>query len=287
MSTPSPTQALPTATPAADPASRALTLFTAGSALDRATGWIALPEDERRRQAMAACRDHDADALWRLVDAWLTLHGRRGAAVAIYTRRNYHKALLALLAAWPQENLLRPRRDAGALWVAQMTAHGLAPATVTVHLAGARALYKALRWAGATEADPLADVRPPVDPTPAHEKRKPYSTAELTALLAIATPLERVILLLGAHGGLRAMEIVALTWADVDPAEARVQIREGKGGKQREVNISRSTVEALHILRAQPVGSSAQRATMGVYVLPFRSTKEIRVRMASLWSAPE
>src|SRR5690606_40986826 len=62
------------------------------------------------------------------------------------------------------ENLLRPSRDAGVVYLRRLEA-GLkpdgtpaprppSPATLQVKLAAARTLYRALRWAGATEARP-------------------------------------------------------------------------------------------------------------------------------------
>jgi hypothetical protein len=58
-----------------------------GDALPRAAAWMALPPDERRRRAVHACMEHDADELWDLTVAWSTLHGRRGAAASPHTVR--------------------------------------------------------------------------------------------------------------------------------------------------------------------------------------------------------
>ncbi len=254
-----------------------LTLFAAGDALDRATRWSTLAADERRRRAVQACRDHDAQTLWAITDAWLTLHGKRGATVAALTRRNYQKGLHALLEAWARDDLLRPARDAGALWLARLQTRKLQPASIKVHLAGARAFYAALRWTGATAADPFRDARAPTDPTPQHDKRHPYSPVELETLLDAATPRERVLLLLAGHAGLRSCELVTIRWSDLDLAAASLVVRHGKGGKTRAVALSRSTVDALQAFHAaqHPVPDADD------YVLGG-STKTARVQMGLL-----
>ncbi len=158
----------------AAPATRAVIVGPTGQGVDRARAWATLLDDERRRRAMEACRDHDTAALWDLTDAHLTLHGKAGARVSPHTRDAYRRGVAVLVASWRQETLLRPRRNAAALWLRQMEADGLMPSTVKVRLAAARALYAALRWAGATEADPLRDVRGAKDPVAPWEKRQPY-----------------------------------------------------------------------------------------------------------------
>ncbi len=282
-----PPSVLPTPPSPAPAASTALTLFTPGGPLDRAAVWAGLAPDERRRRAVVAARDHDPEALWALADAWLTLHGKRGATLSPYTRRNYFKGVRTLLEAWTTQDLLRPHRDAAALWLRRMEtarqkpaddgARGLKPATVTVHLAAARTLYAALRWCGATTADPFRDVRTPVDRTPQWEKRTPYSADEMQALLAHAEGVERLIVLLAGHGGLRAQEVVSLRWGDLTLAEGTLLVRAGKGGKQRRVALSQSTITALQAARAAQDGPPKASD----YVMPF-STKTARVRMYAL-----
>jgi integrase/recombinase XerC len=221
----------------------------------RALDWAALSPEERKRRAVAAAAAHDTEALVALTDAFLTLHGQRGASASAHTRRVYATGVRVLVADWRQQNLLHPQRDAAVAWLRQLEAQGAwkkgggvsgaAPATVRVRLAAGRALYRALRWAGATTADPFQDVRAGADKTPAWEKRQPYSEAELATLLAMANPAERLLLLLGAHAGLRAAEICALVWEDVELAAATIVVRAGKGSKQRRVLASSSLLAAL------------------------------------------
>ena len=234
-----------------------------GKGTARARSWVGLPDDERRRRAVEACRDHDIDALWELTDAHLTLYGRAGATVSPYTRRNYRQGVRALVDAWRQENLLRPRRDAGALWLREMEEEGLKPSTVTVRLAGARALYAALRWAGATESDPLRDAHPQRDLVPADEKRKPYEPDEVRRLATAAHGDDLALVLLGAHAGLRVSEMLDLRWSDVDTRRRELVVTHGKGGKPRTVSIGTTLVAVLQDL--------AVTGEQSDYVLPYRS----------------
>lgn len=266
----------------------ALVLHTGGDPLDRAAAWTNLPPDERRRRAVAACHAHDATILWDLTQAWITLHGAAGAMASYHTRRTYRAGVMALLAFWQSENVLHPSPDAGALWLRHLEAagghdkegkpKGLAPATVTVRLAAARALYSALRWARATTDDPFRDLRAARDPTEPWEKRIPYSPEEIEALLAVAGDEDRVLVLLGAHAGLRVAECLALTWADVALPGRTLTVQKGKGGKKRTVALSGSLVRALRHVRP--------RHATG-YVLPYRSDWSARHRLATLAEAAE
>jgi len=241
---------------------------------DRARAWVDLPDDERRRRAVLACRDHDTEALWDLTDAHLTLYGRAGSTVSPYTRDNYRRGVAALVTAWRQENLLRPRRDAGALWVRALESAGgpnctgLMPSTVKVRLAGARALYAALRWAGATEIDPLRDAHPAKDAVPAWEKRHPYAEDEIRRLIMFSTGEDQALVLLGAHAGLRVSEMLALRWDAVDLGRRQITVHKGKGGKPRTVAMSRSLAAALDEIKGSHDEEETSAARAG-YVLPY------------------
>jgi integrase len=210
--------------------------------------------------------------LWALLEAYLATYGGAGARISGHTLRSYRKGLGVLLAYCGRrgESLIRPGRDLGAAYLRELEAAKLSASTVRVRLASARMLYKALRWAGATEADPFRDAKVAKDKTAPWDKRSPYSHEEVVALLMLAKAKDRVLVLLGAHGGLRVEEIVALCWEDVDLNARVLTVREGKGGKSRRVNLSASLLEALVIL-----GPSAGR------MLAFTTTRA-RARLKAL-----
>jgi len=238
--------------------------------LQRVTRLQRLSEDALKRHAVRAAAERDEDALWELVEAHLTLRGASGVATSRHTLRAYRRGVHELVTLWQGENLLRPSRDAGPLYVQRLRAGErsellanepkgsrrgrkakdgpLAPATVSLRIAAGRALYDALAWAGATDADPFRDVRigratsRPEDT----QSTRVYTEYELIELLAATRDQqERVILLLGAHGGLRVSEMLRLGWDDVDLRARELVVREGKGGKTAVVALSPKLAEAL------------------------------------------
>lgn len=243
------------------------------SLAERATQWAELLPEERRRRAVQAIAVKDVEGLWRLVEGHLTLHGEAGARVSPLTLRSYHTGLRIFL-EWAEGralSLTRPSRDAGAAYARVLEGRGLAPSTVRVRLAAAKALYAALRWSDVTDARPFAEVRPAPDRTPRHQKRRPYAPEDVEALLAAAGPHDRALVLLGAHAGLRVAEAVNLAWRDVDVDGLRLRVRHGKGGKDGTVVLSRRLGEALAALDRQ-----------GEFVMPFRSPDQARERLMKL-----
>ena len=215
------------------------------SLVARAGRWASLSEEDRRRRAVEAAGARDVDALWSLTEAWLTLYGSSGAKVSVNTLQAYERRVQVLVGAWAGENLLRPARDAGALFLRGLEGEGLSAATIRVRLGAAKAFYKALRWAGATKEVPFADAHAGKEATPAHEKRQPYSEAEMARLLGVAEGSDLLMVLLGAHAGLRVSEMVALQWRDVDFQTRKLLVRRGKGGKTRRVSLSNTLTQAL------------------------------------------
>ncbi len=259
---------------------------------DRMKGWSGLPADARRRRAMAAALAHDTTALWSLADAYLSLKGRAGIGTSDRTRTRYHEAVAHLIADWPTVDLLHPADTAGDAWVATLQAGtsgrgAYQPSTVQVHLAAGRLLYRALRWTRATTADPFGETRAPRDSTASWEKRAAYGEDEVSALLAVIdrhdseggpaaktmARLDRVLVLLGAHGGLRASEMLGLTWADVNMTTKEIVVAHGKGDKRRTVVMSKGL---RHALTAVTQGFQEE------YVLPYRTRQAAWYRIKRL-----
>ncbi len=229
-----------------------------------ADAWVRMHKSDRRRLAMEAACGKDVAVLLSLTEAWLRTYSKAGATIAAATVENHKYGVRTLLAAWQEEDLLRPDSEAANRYVRMMERQGLKPGTIYGRVAAARTLYHALRWARASLYDPFADVHVPYDPTPPWEKRMPDDNDEIAALLDAATnPLDRVLVLLGAHGGLRAGECVRLQWRDVNMARRDLTLRVSKGGKTRTVGMSASVKQAFQSLPRHPDG----------YVLPYRTPK--------------
>ncbi|MBZ9715537.1 tyrosine-type recombinase/integrase [Deinococcus multiflagellatus] len=233
----------------------------------RADRLARLEPDALRREAVEAARDLNRDALWALVEAFLVTRGGRGARVSKHTLESYQIGVQTFL-DWAQPNsvsLLRPRANDGFRYARFLEAQGLSPSSVRVRLAAARSLFSALRWAEATQAAPFTDVKTAADPVPRWEKRKPYADEDVAALLAIGGMQDAVIILLGAHCGLRNSEMLTLLRKDVhlDVREPYITVT-GKRSKRQDVALSRSAAAALRTWLA---------ATPGVapYVLSIRT----------------
>lgn len=228
-----------------------------GTEMMLSSRWSA-PEN-RRREALRAAHEQQAEVLGELVEYHLRLKSRQAGAVSASTLRGYRLAVRDFLGfVGPPES---PRHalhqlDAEVIerYLIELRGRGLELGSVRVYLYGVRALFRALVWAGARGDDPARDVRAPRDPTPAHTRKRAVAPPQLRRLFAL--PGERhgpgevaardgVILMLGATLGLRASEIVGLDLSDVDLALGEVYVRRGKGGKARRVPVTRAGAELL------------------------------------------
>lgn len=243
------------------------------------TAWGVLKGDKRAARARELLEAGDREGLWALVLHHLTTWGRAGARTSRNTERAYRAGLNAFLDYLAGLGLsgsdlaavaLEPGTDLGAEYLRHLERKGLSPGTVNNRRAAAAAFYRALRWTGATTADPFSDVPAVRDPTPRHEKRQPYSAAEVRALVAAATPHERVMVLLGAQAGLRVSEITALTWDTVDLKAKKLRVT-GKGGKTGTVGIPKGLLAALDALEPR-----------AGYVVPWRRAQTVRERLERL-----
>jgi len=257
------------------PESTALVPFL-GYSDEGADAWVRMHKSDRRRLAMEAARGKDVAVLLSLTEAWLRTYSKAAATIAKGTIENHKHGVRKLFVAWTEEDLLKPDTEAATRYIRLMERQGLKAGTIYGRVAAARALFSALRWARASPYDPFADVHVPHDPTPPWEKRRPYDNDEIAALLdAAATPFDRVLVLLGAHGGLRAGECVRLRWRDVNMARRDLTIRLSKGGKTRTVSMGASLKQALQGLPRRPDG----------YVLPYRTPKTAWAHITALCEA--
>ncbi len=228
-----------------------------GDRLAEARALGGLSDEALRVRAVTAARDKDAPKLWDLTLAYLSSETSAGIRLSVHTLRAYKKGVEVLVEhatenAW---NLLHPGRRQPGLYVASLMALGLKPATVQARVAAASALYRALRWAGATDSDPFADVKRPRDATRGVVKNPPYRADFVQAMLAEADAQEQVLLLLLTHAGLRIAEALAVEWSHVDLGRKRLLVAHGKGDKARIVPLSARLREALSSLRSESQSS--------------------------------
>lgn len=206
-----------------------------------------------RVRAVEAASTYDTETLVQVTQAYMTTGSRKGARTSAKTLAAYALAVRDFV-PWAQASgvqLLRPGRRDGGRYVAQLQTRPtrgrgksgtLSAATVAQYVAGARALYRALRWAGATDAQPFEDAHVPPDPTPGIVKNPPYMR-EVEDVLEHCDPRLAALLILCAHAGLRVTEALTVRAGDIQGAQLTVH---GKGGKTRRVPLGRRVRAALH-----------------------------------------
>ena len=198
-----------------------------------------LPEN-RRRMAAQALQAGDRDALYALLEVYVSLYGRSGAKTSPRTLEAYWRGA-SLFLDWCQQGAVMAHqvRD-GAFFLASIN---LAPKSKKLYMTGARVFVKALRWAGMGEGDPFAGltVRNPQRP---EDTIKLYSEAEVEQLLSTATQRERVIVRLAYDAALRLAEAVALQWEDVDFSEWTMRVT-GKGGRVTKIGLTAKLLDGL------------------------------------------
>ncbi|MFC4453394.1 tyrosine-type recombinase/integrase [Deinococcus sonorensis] len=218
-----------------------------GDRLAQARSLAGLTDEALRVRAVTAARDKSFEDLWALTLAYLSSDSQAGISASPHTLRSYRTGIRLFVEhaqdhAW---NLLRPGRREPSLYVASLGTAGLKPATIQNRVAAATALYRALRWAGATEADPFTDVKRPRDRTRGIVKNPPYKADFVRAMVDAAAPDERALLLLMAHAGLRITEALSVEWQHVNLPGRRLLVAHGKGDKARLVPMSARLRSAL------------------------------------------
>ncbi|CAM3507624.1 Integrase/recombinase XerD [Deinococcus saxicola] len=203
---------------------------------------------------------------------------RRGVGEA--TIRTYGVGVRAYLTwCWEGDrDLLAPDMETAHDFTHALIRRGASPGTVTTYRPAVSALYRALRWTGATAADPMRDAPRVRDPVPNFEKRKPYTQAELRLLLSVATSDERTLLLLCGLGGLRNAEARAAKWADLDWGASTLRVT-GKGGRVRRVYLGRVLREALQDAQGRIQGRGRTRPE---HLLPWADPDTLRAHLQGL-----
>ena len=232
-----------------------------------------LTDQALRVRAVEAASTYDVDTLVQVTQAYMTAGSRKGARTSPKTLAAYTLAVRDFV-PWAQIHgvqLLRPGRRDGGRYVAQLQTRPsqgrgrtgtLSASTVAQYVAGARALYRALRWAGATEAQPFEEAHVPPDPTPGIIKNPPYE-GEIDAVLAQCEPRLAALLLLCAHAGLRVSEALEVKIGDLQGGKVTVH---GKGGKIRRVPLGKR-------VRAALAGLSPVRADGALFEWSYHQAK--------------
>lgn len=111
----------------------------------------------------------------------------------------------------------------------------LAAKTVNHHLKLLRMLFKDARREGLVDDDPAEFVK-----TIKKEEtsiRRPFTIDEVKAVIAVAPPEWRSMVILGLYTGQRLADVACLTWANVDFKSDEIKIEARKTGKKMKIPI--------------------------------------------------
>jgi integrase/recombinase XerD len=139
------------------------------------------------------------------------------------------------------------------LWIADLRAQGLAPATVARRIAAARTFYRHLVLLGQREDNPGAELELPRRRRTLPRTLSPGEAERLIEAAAGTKPRalrDRALVELLYGAGLRVSEAVGLDRTGVDLDDRLVRCT-GKGGKERIVPIGRHAAEALRLYLAR------------------------------------
>lgn len=249
--------------------------------LHDALSYAALTDQSLRVRAVEAAANYDTESLVLITLAYMTTSSRKGARTSRKTLDAYSLAVRDFV-PWARTNgmqLLRPGKRDGGRYLAHLQTRPtsgkgkrgfLSAATVAQYTAGVRALYRALRWAAATEVQPFDDVYVPADPTPGIVKNPPYMR-EIDAVLGHCEPRLAALILLCSHAGLRVSEALAVTMGDI---QGHSLVVKGKGGKVRRVPLGGRVRQALGAL--SPIDSDRRYFDWDYGQATYRAGKAFR-----------
>lgn len=254
------------------------------AAIDHAYYLRKQPDNKLKTFASEAARDKDASGLFTVLWAYVSAHSEGDSSQ--HTASSYERGVRLFIDFCNKDGVtvLRPGRQDGANFVKYLKDKKYAPKTVQSRLASVRMLYAALRWATDTEVRPFDDTKAPKHKeSEASRNDKPYTPAEVDKMLALANDIDRVLVLLCGHGGLRVHEAVSLLWTKPgEDARTACYITPdnklhifGKGQSERTVGITPTLASALATLKANTPHKGEAR------VLPF-TTVRARQRLQAL-----
>jgi site-specific recombinase XerD len=190
-----------------------------------------------------------------------------------YSRRTVsnYRSILRIIESAMAVPLSRASRDNVNAWAAEVASRDFAAAYIQKMHASLRCFFKWAARKGLSDGGPTADLESPRKP-----KRLPIHMTEeqigqLFAVISEDSPLafrEAVIVKTLYYTGMRAGELVGLTWERVNLAGAELAVI-GKGDKERKIPMPSALVELLTRYKAEhPTG-------VGRVLLHYGETKPL------------
>lgn len=128
----------------------------------------------------------------------------------------------------------RVNRRMAEAWMASLAGDKVCPATYNDKLVLLRSVFKLLRHDAGMAWNPFESI-----PTKTRQTthRKPFTAAELTAIIEKADPLVRPVIITGIFTAMRRGDCCLLKWSDVDLKQGYVVVKTSKTGETAEIPI--------------------------------------------------
>ena len=240
---------------------------------------------EIKRGAFTAGNNYDSHWLCELQKIYLIAMGARGSNISLSTLRTYqsftkqfinyckNNAINVIRVTYSEASIYRSHLEKQGVLVMsgpyKGNRRGCPRRSLAIHLTSIRSLYKALIWCGVCDSSVFDKIK--LRKVTYKPGKRPYFEDELRQLICNSTPLEKIIVLLGAHGGLRSIEALGLEYSDIDFSKNTITIRNGKGKKQRTIPLSSTLASALLL------NAAGQKK-----VLPYFTTSWLRIKLKML-----
>jgi integrase len=164
---------------------------------------------------------------------WLETLTVRSTTIALYTSHfNKH-----LVPAFGTRKLAEITPDHVAAWLAKQKRDGASPYTIRGRLTPLSLILRRAERAGLIGTSPVRKLEASERPASSNGERRSLDSAEIAKLLGAAGK-HKVLVAVGAFGGLRISEALGLTWEDVDFDEGVLRVRkqlgrDGRGSTRR------------------------------------------------------
>jgi len=205
-------------------------------------------------------------------DVWLeklcTAVKARGFSAS--TRVNYRQCVSGFLAMHPRHPRKIDRESVQRFFTHLLESRKLAPATINLHREALRFFYREV-----IGSDEVVGVIPRLKEP--HKLPKVLAPEHVAALISGTANFKHSLLLSVAYsGGLRLAEIVNLKCEDIDFTRNVIWVRQGKGGKDRVVMLSKTirndlksylkiAVPKLHVFESNRGGPLSRRTAQAIF----------------------
>lgn len=176
--------------------------------------WLFMTPGQRRKEVEQAIQEKNHTSFWLLLYAFLSIKRGENRPLSPHTIHTYRMGLQQFLRFLDVIEADLTQIPATQQYVNWLQEQKLAPTTVRNRATVAGHFIEALRWSGLEQRQASKPIKLP-ELSDRQPHRRPYTEAEVEALLRHADIEECLLLRLGLDAGFKAGEMVALRGQDV------------------------------------------------------------------------